>query len=136
MTMNYQSPDDRSSKTSAEDFAVILENIESIEDKLERKIDDIALDVCKLKEIDNFKLSLSREYICRIKEENAELKAENVSLKERVDYTTFAMSDLNTKLKLIEKEKQSLVTALKILQVKELDNNGHGIWQTATAGKQ
>ena len=136
MTMNYQSPDDRSSKTSAEDFAVILENIESIEDKLERKIDDIALDVCKLKEIDNFKLSLSREYICRIKEENAQLKAQIVSLKERVDYTTFDMSHLNTKLKLIEEEKQSLVTAIKILQVKELDNNVHGIWQTATARKQ
>ena len=38
--------------------------------------------------------------------------------------------------KLIEEEKQSLVTALKILQVKELDNNRLGKWQTATAGKQ
>ena len=79
---------------------------------------------------------MSREYICRIKEENAQLKAQIVSLKERVDYTTFDMSHLNTKLKLIEEEKQSLVTAIKILQVKELDNNVHGIWQTATARKQ
>ena len=92
-----QSLADRSHKTTAEDFVVILEKIKSIEDKLERKIEDIALDVCKLKEANNLKLSLTHEYICRIKEENPQLKAENVSLKERVDYTTFAMSDLNTK---------------------------------------
>ena len=37
------------------------------------------------------------------------VKVQNVSLKERVDCTTFAMSDFNNKLKLIEEEKQSLV---------------------------
>ena len=66
-----QSPANRSRKTTSEDFAVILEKIESIEDKLERKIEDIALDVCKFKEANNLKLSLTHEYICRIKEENA-----------------------------------------------------------------
>jgi hypothetical protein len=44
-------------------------------------------------------------------------------LKGKIEYTTMVMSDINTKLKLLDEEKQSLVTALKILQGKEIVMN-------------
>ena len=44
-------------------------------------------------------------------------------IKGKIEYTTMVMSDLNTKLKLLDEEKQSLVTALKMLQGKEIVMN-------------
>jgi hypothetical protein len=44
-------------------------------------------------------------------------------IKGKIEYTTMVKSDLNTKLKLLDEEKQSLVTALKILQGKEIGMN-------------
>ena len=66
---------------------------------------------------------MSRDQVNHITEENIALKAENAALKEKVDYTVLIMSDLNTKLKLLEEEKQSLITALNILQVNEFKSN-------------
>ena len=67
-------------KITAEDLTMILEKIEKIEQKLERKIDDISLEVCKFQDADSFALTLSREHISYIKDENVQLKAENIHL--------------------------------------------------------
>ena len=112
-----------SDKTNIDSLSTILEEFKSVERRLDRKIDDIALDIRRIKEADNFKSPLSRDQVNHITEENIALKAENAALKEKVDYTVLIMSDLNTKLKLLEEEKQSLITALNILQVNEFKNN-------------
>ncbi len=81
------------------------------------------MQVCKLKEAEDLHEKISHNYITNIKHENENLKKENIALKEKIEYTTMVMSDLNTKLKLLDEEKQSLVTALKILQGKEFVMN-------------
>ena len=109
--------------SEADAFAQILERILTIEEKLNTKIDDVAMQVCKLKEAEDLHEKISHNYITNIKHENENLKKENIALKEKIEYTTMVMSDLNTKLKLLDEEKQSLVTALKILQGKEFVMN-------------
>ena len=54
----------------------------------------------------------------------------------KVDYTVLIMSDLNTKLKLLEEEKQSLITALNILQVNEFKSNTQNPGQYVLANIQ
>ena len=54
-----------------------------------------------------------------LKNENQRLKAENKNLKERAENLAYVMSDLSTKVKDLENEKESLVTASKILQDKQ-----------------
>ena len=83
----------------------------------------MALQVCNLKEADDLRENISHDYITNIKHENENLKKENTALKGKIEYTTMVMSDLNTKLKMLDEEKQSLVTALKILQGKEIVRN-------------
>ncbi len=51
-----------------------------------------------------------------LRHENTQLRRENDSLKERFINYSYMVSDLNTKIKNIEDEKLSLVTALKLLQ--------------------
>ena len=92
-----------------EDLMKIKKNIEKIEKKLECKLNDISFEVCKLKEEDSLGQTMSREYIRSIKENNAQLKAENTTLKKELDCSTLVMSDLNLKIKMMEEEKRSLV---------------------------
>ena len=60
--------------------------------------------------IENMRMKISRKKILPL-------------IKGKIEYTTMVKSDLNTKLKLLDEEKQSLVTALKILQGKEIGMN-------------
>ena len=57
---------------------------------------------------------------CKLKQENIQLRIDNDSLKDRLNSVSYVVSDLNTKIKDIECEKLSLVTAIKLLQE---DNN-------------
>jgi hypothetical protein len=123
---------DVSAKITAEDLTMILEKIEKIEQKLERKIDDVSLEVCKLQDTDCFALTLSREHISFIKDENVQLKAENVYLKNELENATLVMSDLNEHVKLMGEEKQSLITALKILKNNEIDDGRNERWHIAS----
>ncbi|CAB3992512.1 Hypothetical predicted protein [Paramuricea clavata] len=50
-----------SDKTSIDSLSTILEEFKSVERRLDRKIDDIALDIRRIKEADNFKFPLSRD---------------------------------------------------------------------------
>ena len=63
--------------------------------------------------------------ICKLVEENEQLRERNTNL-------SYIMADLNTKVKEVENEKQSLVTALKILHgdhVNETTNRSRGMAQ-------
>ena len=51
-----------------------------------------------------------------LQNENQKLKKENESIVERLNATLFAASDLNTRVKELEKEKSCLVTAIKLVQ--------------------
>jgi hypothetical protein len=57
---------------------------------------------------------------CKLKQGNIQLRIDNDSLKDRLNSVSYVVSDLNTKIKDIECEKLSLVTAIKLLQE---DNN-------------
>ncbi|CAB4044950.1 Hypothetical predicted protein, partial [Paramuricea clavata] len=133
---SLESQADVSAKITADDLTMILEKIEKIEQKLERKIDDISLEVCKFRDADSFALTLSREHISFIKDENVQLKAENVYLKKELENATLVMSDLNEHVKLMGEEKQSLITALKILQNNEIDDGRNKRWHIASDRKQ
>ena len=123
-------------RTNVDNLCIILEKIRSVEERLDKKINNIALDVCRIKEGDNLKSLLSRDRVNHITEENTILKAENAALREKVDYTTLVISDLNTKLKLLEEENQSYITALNILQVDELQFDIQKPGQSATINMQ
>ena len=60
-----------------------------------------------------------------LQQENASLKAENVALKDRLEITNFALSDLNTKAKDLENDKACL-TSLEILYQDYFQSNENG----------
>ena len=101
--------------------SAILDRIYGIEEKL-NGIAEVPLQVCKLRKADECNLYLSRDfiYIASMNEKNDRLGAENAALRQKVEYATLVMSDLNTKLKSMDEEKQCLVVALRILQEKEI----------------
>ena len=56
------------------------------------------------------------KYTVALQNENENLKMENKFLVERLNNALFATSDLNTRVKELEKEKSCLVTAIKLVQ--------------------
>ena len=73
-----------------------------------------------------------KDQVESLKKDNQKLVEENEQLRERNTNLSYIMSDLNTKVKEVENEKQSLVTALKILHgdhVNESANRFRGIAQ-------
>ena len=79
---------------------------------------------------------------CQLKQENIQLRIDNDILKDRLNSVSYVVSDLNTKIKDIESEKLSIVTAIKLLQE---DNNLAAInnrdsasssWQTSRSKAQ
>ncbi|CAB4020606.1 Hypothetical predicted protein, partial [Paramuricea clavata] len=79
---------------------------------------------------------------CKLKQENIQLRIDKDNLKDRLNSVSYVVSDLNTKIKDIESEKLSLVTAIKLLQE---DNNLSTInnrdsacssWQTSRSKAQ
>jgi predicted nuclease with TOPRIM domain len=51
-----------------------------------------------------------------LRQENSQLREENVALNERLNNLGSVLSDLNTKLKTSEEEKAGLLTAFRLLQ--------------------
>ena len=71
-------------------------------------------------EIDNLKIQN-----LKLTNENSDLKNENDSLKERVNNLSYILADLQGKAKNANEEKDSLITAMKLL-VEDLNNKGNG----------
>ena len=65
--------------------AIILDRISGIEEKLNNRIEELTLQVCKLRKADECNLELSRDYIASINNENDRLRAENAALKQKVE---------------------------------------------------
>ena len=73
-----------------------------------------------------------KDQVESLKKDNQKLVEENEQLRERNTNLSYIISDLNTKVKEVENEKQSLVTALKIIHgdhVNESANRFRGIAQ-------
>ena len=56
------------------------------------------------------------EYVATLKKSNDDLKDENEALKEKVADLSYLLSGLRREIRHVEEERQSLVTAIKILQ--------------------
>ena len=56
------------------------------------------------------------ESISLLIQENTKLKDPNEVLRERLNTATYAVTDLTTKIKAVESEKQSLITVIKLLR--------------------
>ncbi|CAB4007916.1 Hypothetical predicted protein [Paramuricea clavata] len=91
---------------------------------------DIAKSINSLKAKEELNTELSREYVDSIVRENVKLRQDNENLRERSENLSYIISDLNTKAKRFENEKESLTTAFGMLQ-SDLNEKYKGAdWQT------
>ena len=90
-------------------------------------------------EVNNIRTNTIRseqtDTINNLKREIDELKNENLELRQRNATITYVMADLQTKVKDIENEKNSLITAIKLIQLDQSNSNGsqnqvNGSWQS------
>lgn len=94
-------------------------------------------------EVNNLKTSKNQpdqtDMINNFKREIYELKQENMELRERNTTLSYVMADLQTKVKDTENEKNSLITAIKLLQQDLIQPSGNqeqvDTWQTVQRKK-
>ena len=96
--------------------------MKSLESKLLDKTLTLATDISNLKK---HCLENNVEYVDGLRQENASLKAENIVLKDKLDTTRFALSDLTTKVKDLENDKERLTSSLKILYQDYFQHEDH-----------
>ena len=103
--------------------ASVLELVQSLEERLECKLEKLASQIEELSSASLQQLnhepndaSQSTEYSAFLKSENTSLKKQNMVLAEQVNGFKMMISDLKTKIKDLDNEKNSLVTTIKILQ--------------------
>ena len=94
----------------------LAERVEVLEERMNKNLSELSKSINSLKAKEELETELSREYVDFIVRENAKLKHDNEQLRERAENLSYIMSDLNTKVKGLENEKESLVTALGMLQ--------------------
>ena len=100
--------------SSQDDFRIRMEHFVAT---TTAKIDSLSSAVNDLKQH-----NLSKVFVMTLQDEISTLKAENSELRDKNAIASLAMSDLHTKIKEIECEKSSLITALKILQAGSENN--------------
>ena len=100
------------SRAVEDGFGLADTKLKNIEVKFQSKIDAILNDLNNLKTRSDYG---SERFIDVLLEENSKLKKENSVLSERVNDSLFLISDLKTHVKVIESEKQSLITCIKLL---------------------
>jgi lysophospholipase L1-like esterase len=100
------------SRAVEDGFGLADTKLKNIEVKFQSKIDGILNDLNNLKTRSDYG---SERFIDVLLEENSKLKKENSVLSERVNDSLFLISDLKTHVKVIESEKQSLITCIKLL---------------------
>ena len=103
--------------------ASVLELVQNLEERLECKLEKLASQIEELSSASLQQLnhgpndaSQSTEYSAFLKSENTSLKKQNMVLAEQVNGFKMMISDLKTKIKDLDNEKNSLVTTIKILQ--------------------
>ncbi|CAB4023335.1 Hypothetical predicted protein [Paramuricea clavata] len=108
----------------------LADKVELLEDRMNNNFMDIAKSINSLKAKEGLNTELSREYVDSIVRENVKLRQDNENLRERSENLSYIISDLNTKAKRFENEKESLITALGMLQ-SDLNEKYKGAdWQT------
>ncbi|CAB3983130.1 8-amino-7-oxononanoate synthase [Paramuricea clavata] len=108
----------------------LADKVEFLEDRMNNNFMDIAKSINSLKAKEGLNTELSREYVDSIVRENVKLRQDNENLRERSENLSYIISDLNTKAKRFENEKESLITALGMLQ-SDLNEKYKGAdWQT------
>ena len=96
-------------------FCQTESKIEHLEQNMHDSLSGMMKDISNLKD----RLSMSNsgdKYMVALQNENEKLKKKNEFLVERLNNALFAASDLNTRVKELEKEKSCLVTAIKLVQ--------------------
>ncbi|CAB3996272.1 Furin [Paramuricea clavata] len=94
-------------------FSLADTKIRNIEEKLNVKISDVLDDLNELKARSE---PVSERLVNALLEENTKLKKDNDVLSGRLNNSLLVVSDLNTRIKDIENEKCSLITAIRLIQ--------------------
>ena len=112
---NVQSPADQTLDTFITTaFEYLEDKIENLGTELNSKVNASTREVNNSKERERLQLRWQEnEPTTTLRAENQALKEENEAFKERIANLSYIMSDLHTKVKDNEDEKQSLITALK-----------------------
>ena len=93
-----------------EDFEINNEGTNNLLSRLTSKV--TSLYELRLDEGEN---SPRLEVVEVIQNQNSALKSENEFLRERIEVMTYTLSDLNNKIKAAEQEKESLLTAIRLI---------------------
>ena len=94
-----------------------ISRIKEIEDKFDCKVNFILDELCELKS--KTISSVYEQRISILEERNRKLEEENVLLTNKFLASSCIISDLNSKVKDLENDKLSLVTAIKLIQVQD-----------------
>ena len=101
------------------------DEVSKLKFKLIQHVDETKMELQQIKENFAVQLDQLRESCCRtsleyennrLRIEITQLEEENITLKKNLDNRSCAISDLETELENVENEKQSLITAIKLLQ--------------------
>ena len=129
----------------------------NLEVKFQSKYRELEQELCKLREVINNEILLSRDFekglaedvftlkksinnresIYQVSEEIALLRTENTRLKDQENNLMNIISGLNKKLEIVEEEKKNLIMAVQILQGKEddVDTNMCNVGETIIDNK-
>ena len=91
-------------------FVYLKKRINEMNTTFNKKINDLENEIYVTKEHEQHAL------INELKRENQKLKDENQALRDRITNLSLIASDMNTKIKDIDNERLSLITAIKLLQ--------------------
>ena len=94
----------------------LAKRVDLLEERMNENLSGISKTLNGLRAKEDLKMEFSREYIGCIQRENVKLKHDNETLRERAENLSYIASDLNTKVKQLENEKECLITALGLLK--------------------
>ena len=117
---NYPTCD--STCSNLEQYLLINDLMSKFMQRIDDKVEGIS------QEVNNLKANTSQperiDLINNLKREIDELKNENLELRQRNATISYAMADLQTKVKDTENEKNSLITAIKLVQLDQSKPSG------------
>ena len=124
-TEYYEKSDGAKVPTPCANVISLDDEVSKLKFKLIQHVDETKMELQQIKENFAVQLDKLRESCCRtgleyennrLRMEITQLKEENIALKKNLDNRSCTILDLETELENVENEKQSLITALKLLQ--------------------